>query len=421
MIKKEINEIKSLYDTIQDCSILKLAGCYVNGDKTKVKTFNESFYNLPEEEMYKYLEIFRKTLSGTPGKNLIDMEFTDMDGNDPEIGKGLLDRIKKSELKDDEILDNFYDKIIENYDYVGNYIILLIYQSYDIPGWTTDGIEMDDASEEIYNYILCSICPMKLTKPGLGFDDDLGEIHTLRQLYKVELPDIGFLFPAFNDRSSDDNAILYSSKSTDHLQERFVERVLGVSATLPAKQQKEGFTEFVSDVLGEDSSFETVLAIQENLSEAVRTKKDELAGETVFLDKDTVRNVFETSGVSEEKLKTFEQKFDEQFDIKKLHKKQIDSDYLDSEADSSEATSDSETKSSVKDNYVPQIKLEEKLFADAIVPVRNFEVKTKDMVLRINSKSTDIIDTRVIDGKKCLVIELTEDLTVNGIPVGAKS
>ena len=421
MIKKEINEIKSLYDTIQDCSILKLAGCYVNGDKTKVKTFNESFYNLPEEEMYKYLEIFRKTLSGTPGKNLIDMEFTDMDGNDPEIGKGLLDRIKKSELKDDEILDNFYDKIIENYDYVGNYIILLIYQSYDIPGWTTDGIEMDDASEEIYNYILCSICPMKLTKPGLGFDDDLGEIHTLRQLYKVELPDIGFLFPAFNDRSSDDNAILYSSKSTDHLQERFVERVLGVSATLPAKQQKEGFTEFVSDVLGEDSSFETVLAIQENLSEAVRTKKDELAGETVFLDKDTVRNVFETSGVSEEKLKTFEQKFDEQFDIKKLHKKQIDSDYLDSEADSSEATSDSETKSSVKDNYVPQIKLEEKLFADAIVPVKNFEVKTKDMVLRINSKSTDIIDTRVIDGKKCLVIELTEDLTVNGIPVGAKS
>ena len=134
-----------------------------------------------------------------------------------------------------------------------------------------------------------------------------------------------------------------------------------------------------------------------------------------------MRNVFETSGVSEEKLKTFEQKFDEQFDIKKLHKKQIDSDYLDSEADSSEATSDSETKSSVKDNYVPQIKLEEKLFADAIVPVRNFEVKTKDMVLRINSKSTDIIDTRVIDGKKCLVIELTEDLTVNGIPVGAKS
>ena len=104
MIKKEINEIKSLYDTIQDCSILKLAGCYVNGDKTKVKTFNESFYNLPEEEMYKYLEIFRKTLSGTPGKNLIDMEFTDMDGNDPEIGKGLLDRIKKSDPSRCDIL-----------------------------------------------------------------------------------------------------------------------------------------------------------------------------------------------------------------------------------------------------------------------------------------------------------------------------
>jgi len=435
MIKKEINEIKALYDTIQDCSILRLAGCYVNGEKTKVKTFNEAFYNLPEEEMYKYLEIFRKTLSGTPGKNLLDMSFTEADeaegasesgseGNSEGVdegtsegsagnglGRAMLQKIRKSELKDDEILQTFYDSVISNYSYVGNYLILMIYQAYDVPGMTTDGIENDDASDEVYSYILCSICPMKLTKPGLGFDETVGEIHTLRQIFAVDLPETGFLFPAFNDRSTDDSMLLYSTRRTDHIQDLFLENVLRVSATLPAKQQKEGFTEFVSEILGNDSSFETVLAVQENLREAVSTKKNDLNGETVFLDKEAVRNVFENSGVSEEKLKDFGQKFDDQFDMKKLYRKKIE------EVKESDDPEAAEEPAKGMD-HVPGIKVEEKLFADNVVPTRNFEVKTKDMVLRINSKHTDIIDTRVIDGKKCLVIELTDDLTVNGIPVG---
>ncbi len=411
MIKKEINEIKSLFDTIQDCGILRLAGCYVNGEKTKVKTFNESFYNLPEEEMYKYLEIFRKTLSGTPGKNLIDMQFVNQDSENESGGKGLLNKIRKSELKDEDALKYFYDRIIDTYNYVGSYLILLIYQAYDIPGVTTDGIELEDASDEVYNYILCSICPMKLTKPGLGFDDDLGEIHTLKQIFAVELPETGFLYPAFNERSTDDTALLYSSKKTDVLQDVFIEKVLEVSAMLPAKQQKEGFNEFVSEVLGNESSFETVLAIQENLKETVNNKKMESVGETVFLDKESMRNVFEKSGVSQERLETFDKKFNEQFDMKKIHERNVEAEI---------ASEDFEVEGSASGrmaDYVPTVKVEEKLFADNVAPVRNFEVRNKNMVLRVSSKHTDIIETRVIDGKKCLVIELTDDLTVNGIPV----
>lgn len=409
MTKKEINEIKSLFDTIQDCGIMKLAGCYVNGEKTKVKTFSDSFYNLPEEEMYKYLEIFRKTLSGTPGKNLMDMRFIDQEST--TYGKGLLQRLRKSELNDASVLEEFYDKVIETYNYVGNYLILLINQSYDIPGITTDGIELDDASEEVYSYIMCSICPMKLTKPGLGFDDNLGEIHTLRQIFAVELPDNGFLFPAFNERSTDDNAILYSSRKTDILQDAFIEKVLDVSATLPAKQQKEGFNEFVSEVLGDEVNFDTVLSLQKNLNETVNNKKSESAGETVFLDKDSVRCVFEKSGVSHEKLEAFDKKFDEQFDMKKIRDKQIEAEDYDIDTEVKNNTSAEAT------SYVPTVKVEEKLFADNVAPVKNFEVRNKNMVLRVSSKHTDIIDTRIIDGKKCLVIEVTDDMTVNGIPV----
>ena len=75
--------------------------------------------------------------------------------------------MRDSELKDESVLDEFYDKIIQNYYYPGNYLILLIHQVYDIPGKTSDGIDMEDASDEVYNYILCSICPVTLSKPGL--------------------------------------------------------------------------------------------------------------------------------------------------------------------------------------------------------------------------------------------------------------
>ena len=411
MTKKEINEIKSLFDTIQDCGILTLAGCYVDGEKKKVKTFNEMFYNIPEEEMYKYLEIFRKTLSGTPGKNLMDMEFVDSENESSDTGKGLLQKLRRSELKDEKLLEEFYDKVIETYNHVGNYLILLIHQAYDVPGVTTDGIEMDDASDEVYSFILCSICPMKLTKPGLGFDDDLGEIHTLRQIFAVELPDNGILFPAFNDRSSDDNAILYSSRKTDVLQDAFLEKVLDVTAALPAKQQKEGFTEFVSEVLGDESTFDTLLSIQENLKQTVDDRKTELAGETVFLDKDAMRGVFEKSGVSGERLEVFDKKFDEQFDMKRIREKQLETKIADEDMEVEGSAS------AINQDYVPNIKVEEKLFSDNVAPVRSIEVRNKKMVLRVNSKNTDSIKTRMIDGKKCLVIELTEDLTVNGIPV----
>ena len=157
MNKKEINEIKSLFDTIEESGILRLAGCYVNGDKEKVKTFNERFANLPDEEKYKYLEVFRKTLSGTVGKNLLDVAFTEKGMDDPSCGRDFLNRIRKSELKDEGILEEFYDKVIASYTHEGNYLILLINQDYDVPGVTTDGLELDDASDEVFKYILCSI------------------------------------------------------------------------------------------------------------------------------------------------------------------------------------------------------------------------------------------------------------------------
>ena len=213
MTRKELNEIKSQY-TLEECGILKLRGCYVDGDKNKVTRIDETFLNLPDEEKHKYFEIFKKTLSGTQGKNLLDMKFS-VDSYADDGARTFLYKLRDSELKDEALLDSFYDKVIESYYYPGNYLILLINQVYDVPGKTSDNIEMEDASDEVYSYILCSICPVTLSKAGLGYYEDEKEFHNQIQSHMVDMPDVGFLFPAFNDRSEDGDGIVYYTKDSD--------------------------------------------------------------------------------------------------------------------------------------------------------------------------------------------------------------
>ena len=139
MIKKEIAEIKRQF-TPANCSISRICGCYVDGEKNKKAEFKEAFLSLPEEDMFKYFELLRKNLSGTLGKNLINLEFplaAEEEGGPHEF----LLKLRNSRLQDDALLDAFYDRIIENYDYIGNYLILLIHDAYDIPG-KTDTVTM---------------------------------------------------------------------------------------------------------------------------------------------------------------------------------------------------------------------------------------------------------------------------------------
>ena len=156
MNKKEISEIKKQF-TPDRCCITRICGCYVDGEKNKKTELKEAFLSLSEEEAFKYFEIFKKTLSGTIGKNLINMEFPleqEKEGGTQEF----LLKLRGSKLQDPALLEEFYDKIIQFYDYGENYYIILIHAVYDIPGKSSDGMEMFDASDEIYDHILCSIC-----------------------------------------------------------------------------------------------------------------------------------------------------------------------------------------------------------------------------------------------------------------------
>ncbi len=371
MIKQEVNEIKRLY-TPNRCSITRICGCYVDGEKNKKTEFKEAFLSLPEEEIFKYFELLRKTLSGTIGKNLLNLEFplaSEEEGGTQEF----LLRLRNSALKDDALLEEFYDRVIASYEYVGNYLILLIHDAYDVPGKTSDGLTMDDASDTVYEYIMCCICPVNLSKPGLSYDAEANEFHNRIRDWIVEMPQTGFLFPSFNDRGSDIHGTLYYTKNPEEAHSEFVDSVLGAGLPLSAASQKETFHSLIEETLGDDAEYEVVKSIHENLTEMIDEHKE--IPEPLTLDRQEVKRLLEKSGVAEEKLEDFEQIYD---------------------AAAGEKTA---------------------LLVDNVANTKTFEVKTPDVVVKVNPGRTDLVTTRTLDGKPCLVIELSQNVEVNGISV----
>lgn len=371
MIKQEINELKRLY-TPSNCSITRICGCYVDGEKNKKTEFKEAFLSLPEEEIFKYFELLRKTLSGSLGKNLLNLDFPLASEQEGGTQAALL-ALRDSKLKDDALIEEFYARVINTYEYVGNYLILLIHDAYDVPGKTTDGLTMDDASDTVFEYIMCCICPVNLSKPGLSYDNINNEFHNRIRDWVVEMPETGFLFPSFNDRATDIHSTLFYSKNPEEAHSEFVENILGCTMPLSAGTQKEAFQALIEETLGDEVEYEVVKNIHENLTEMIEEHKE--IPEPLTLDKHQVKSLFEKSGVKEEKLTDFDKLYD---------------------AAAGEDTS---------------------LFVNNVANVRTFEVKTPDVVVKVNPERADLVNTLQIDGKRCLVIEINDHVEVNGITI----
>ncbi len=371
MTKQEISEIKKLF-TQNNCSITRICGCYVDGEKNKKTELKQAFLALPEEEMFKYFEILRKSLSGTLGKNLLNLEFPLKSEEEGGTQKFLL-KLRDSKLKDDALLEDFYDRIINAYEYVGNYLILLIHDVYDVPGKTSDGIDMEDASDEVYEYIMVCICPVNLSKPGLSYNPVENTFQNRIRDWVVAPPETSFLFPAFNDRGTDLHSILYYSKDPNELREDFVNLILDCPLPLSAGGQKESFQMLIEETLQETCSIEAVINIHEKLNEMIEEHKEDPA--PLALAKEEVKTVFASSGVSNEKLEIFDRCYD---------------------AAAGENT---------------------ELVINNVVNTRSFEVKTPDVVVKVNPERMDLVETKTIDGRECLVISLGSDVEVNGITI----
>lgn len=371
MIKKEIAEIKKQFSP-KKSTIRKISGCYVGGEKQQIARLSGSFLSLPEEETFKYFELLQKTLSGTLGKNLLNLEFPTE--SEAEGGsQAFLLKLRDSGLTDEALLDSFYEKVITEYEYTGNYLILLVHAAYDVPGRTTDGLEMDDASDEVYEFILCAICPVELDPAALSYDPLAGSFGARERDWIVENPVNGFLFPAFNDRSSDIHSLLYYARKGEEVNDNFIAHVLGAGAVLTAGTQKESFQDILESGLEEECSYDLVRTIQEKVSGLVEEKKEEPA--PVIFEKKEVLDILSDSGVSEEKLKNFEKEYD--------------------------------------DKIGPKVSLQ----ATNIVDTGKLKVKTSTVEIKCSPRDAELLETKIIDGRRCIVIPLDNGVEVNGIRV----
>ena len=371
MNKKEIAEIKKQFKP-DKCAISRICGCYVDAEKNKKLTMSRTFLALPEDELLKYLEILKKSLSGTLGKNLMNLDFP-LEAEAEGGMQHFLLQLRDSDLEDEALLDAFYDKIIENYDYAENYLILLAHAAYDVPGKASDGLDMFDASDDVFTYLVCSVCPVKLSKPGLAYFEKENEFADRVRDWVVEMPALGFLFPLFNDRATDIHGMLYYAKNAEQLYQGMVEELFGCLVPLSAGTQKDSFNILVENTLGEDCAYDTVVAIHEKLNEIIEAQKEE--PDPVALTRGEVKRLLEESGVDDSLLENF----DEQYQMA---------------AGSQPA-----------------------LMAANITNTRKTEIRASDIVISTEPAKASMIETRVIDGRKCLVIPMEGEIEVNGIHV----
>lgn len=424
MNKKEVLELKRRFKK-EAATFTRVCGCYVDGNHNKVCKFGNTFLNLEEDEFYKYLEIANKALSGTIGNNLLELKFPI---EEEEVGgrQHILMALRASKLEDENLLDTFYDLVIDTYDHAGNYLIVLFHDAYDVMSRTSDNNNLDE-SEEVYEYLICAICPVDLSKPGLGFLEEEHRIGPRVRDWVVGAVDTAFLFPAFNDRSTDIHSTLFYTKNTKEPHSEFMANGLGCGIERTATEQKMAFHSIVRNVLGaeDEHTDDVLLDLQQNLSDMIdeyaETHDDD---EDVFLlDKEVVTKLLADSDISEEKAAKIEKSVDAAFgekppaaenviDSKALVQNELRVEKMALEDQVGTLTVQLNEKDEALAERTSQL-IEKQEEIDNYIA----ETKTYDVVLRVKPEKASQIKSQVINGQKCLVIPMDEDehATINGV------
>lgn len=376
MTEKEISEIRRQIRR-EKSNVSHILGCYVNERREIISMFDQSLGLMPQEEQDRYLALLKKVLSGTAGKNLIDISFRTQQVVDSEEHK-LLMALRKSSLKDEGVVQEFFQSVIQALDLEGNYLILLANDNYDVPYRSKDGEKQQDSSSEVFSYILCSICPVKLTQPELSyFTEDKG-FHNSKADWAVAAPELGFMFPAFDDRAANIYNALYYTKDIAENHEEFIDAIFHTEVPMPAAEQKATFQSVLSNALENDCNFEVVQTVHEELCGMIELHKESKVEEALLISKKQVKSMLKSCGVSDAHADSFAVKYDAEFG------------------------------------------------EDAVISPRNiidskkFEIRTPDVVITVNPERSDLVETRVINGSRYILISADGEVEVNGVNINIR-
>lgn len=373
MTEKEIGEIRR-HIRRDRSNMTALYGCFVNDNKEIITKFRMSTGMMSENEGEKFFSLMKRNLSGTLGKNLVDISFkTSQVADSPE--HRLLMNLRESGLKDEEALESFYQKVIGSVSMDTSYLILMGCDAYDVPFKSKDDSTQNDAGGETYRFLLCGICPVKQTKPALEYVAQEKVFHDGGISQILAAPVLGFLFPAFDNRSTNIyNALMYT-KDPKEEHEGFVTSIFNVKPPMCAQAQRSSFQALLSNTLGDECSLDVVQAVHSEISQMIQLHKESKVEEPLMLGKEQVKAVLTSSGISEEKMAKFNVDYDSAFGF---------------EAD---------------------------LHPKNVIDQRKFEITTPDVVIKVNPERSDLIETRVIGGVKYIMICADESVEVNGVEI----
>lgn len=376
MNEKEIGEIRRRIRRDRS-NITSIYGCYVNSQKEIISEFKLGTGTMPENEAEKYFALLKKVLSGSIGKNLIDVTFrTSQVADSPE--HKLLMELRASGLKDEALRQKLYEKILPNVYFEDNFLILLGCDSYDVPFKGKDDAVQADASEETYTYILCAVCPVKQSKPMLRYTAESKDFHDGGVSQVACAPETGFLFPAFDNRSTNIYNALFYSRSPKENYEALVKELFNVQPPQPAFQQKKSFEALLGTTLAEECSLEVVQSVHDTLRQSIDLHKESKVEEPLLISKEQVKTTLQSCGVPDTNISKFSVEFDEVFGFEaELHPKNI-------------------------------------------IDNKRFEIATPDVSIKVNPERSDLIETRIIGGVKYILICADESVEVNGVPIHIK-
>lgn len=373
MNEKEISEIRRRVRRDRS-NMTAIYGCFVNDQKEIVTQYSQSTGIMSENEAERYFSLMKRALSGTLGKNLVDITFRTAQVADSPEHK-LLMGLRNSGLKDDALREQFYKKVIESVTLDTAYLILVGCDSYDVPFKSKDGDTQADNSGEVYTYLLCAICPVKQTKANLHYVPENKTFHDGGITQVAAAPALGFLFPAFDNRATNIyNALMYTHDSAQGHQ-AFVEAVFNTQPIKPAAEQKKSFEAILGAALGDECSMEVVQTVHEQLCQAIDLHKESRVADPLLVSREAVSDALKACAVSEKSLAKFNVEFDESFGNEAL------------------------------------------LHPKNIIDNKKIEIHTPDVSIRVDPSRSDLIETRVIGGVKYIMICADEDVEVNGVRI----
>lgn len=372
MNAREVSEIRRRFRADKS-NITHIRGCYVNEKKEIISEFHQSMALLSQSESEELLAILKRTLSGSIGRNLVDITF-DTNQVVSSDEHRLLSALRFSSLNDVDAVHTFYQRVIESLNMETNYLILLTNDAYDVPYRAKDGEEFAEGSNEVYNYILCSICPVKATKPALSFQAHENAFRNLSPDWIISAPELGFLFPSFDDRCTNLYGALYYTKNPGENYRPFVDSVFNAPILMPAKRQKEAFQDLLGDTLEEECRCDVVQSVRDQLCALIEEHKQSKDPTPLVISKNGMKRLITGSGVSDERVESFSQKYDETF--------------------------------GAETSLNPRNLIDSKT-----------EVRTADVRIQISSERSDLVETRIIDGIRYVLIRVEDSVEVNGVPV----